>query len=123
MKIVTSVSKAPPSKCVGRREAQGAYRLIQRGKPFTPACGRNCTHPCKFECNRSNYDAHATIHEIKRFVSDGAFEKGVITRRRQERRQHRCQPERPPQRILPDPERLCRGHLRLRPRRRLPRLF
>lgn len=56
---------------------EDAYRLIRRDNPFPSVCGRICTHPCQFECNRANYDAPVAIRDIKRFVADKAFEKGV----------------------------------------------
>lgn len=54
-----------------------AYRLIRRDNPFPSVCGRICTHPCQFDCNRNNYDSSVEIRDIKRFVSDKAFENGV----------------------------------------------
>ena len=56
---------------------EDAYRLIRRDNPFPSVCGRICTHPCQFECNRANYDAPVAIRDIKRFVADRAFERGV----------------------------------------------
>lgn len=56
---------------------EDAYKLIRRDNPFPSVCGRICTHPCELKCNRASYDSAVAIRDIKRFVSDKAFENGV----------------------------------------------
>lgn len=51
-----------------------AYELIKRENPFPAVCGRICTHPCESKCRRGQLDEPIAIADLKRFVSDYAFE-------------------------------------------------
>ena len=51
-----------------------AYRLIRRENPLPSVCGRICTHPCEAMCNRGLHDEPIAICDVKRYVTDMAFE-------------------------------------------------
>lgn len=51
-----------------------AYHLIRRENPFPAVCGRICTRPCESKCRRAQLDEAIAIADLKRFVSDCAFE-------------------------------------------------
>ncbi|KUO62526.1 MAG: hydrogenase [Gracilibacter sp. BRH_c7a] len=51
-----------------------AYHLIRRENPFPAVCGRICTRPCESKCRRAQLDQSIAIADLKRFVSDCAFE-------------------------------------------------
>jgi NADH-quinone oxidoreductase subunit F len=50
-----------------------AYDLIRQENPMPSVCGRICTHPCEKKCRRGTVDEPLEICELKRFVSDYAF--------------------------------------------------
>ena len=52
---------------------EDAYRLIRQNNPLPSVCGRICTHPCQLKCNRNDIEKNVAIREIKRFVSDKAW--------------------------------------------------
>jgi len=54
-----------------------AYDLIKRENPFPAVCGRICTRPCESKCRRGQLDEPIAIADLKRFVSDYAFDQGV----------------------------------------------
>lgn len=54
-----------------------AYDLIKQENPFPAVCGRICTHPCESKCRRGQLDEPIAIADLKRFVTDFAFEQGV----------------------------------------------
>lgn len=51
-----------------------AYHLIRLENPFPAVCGRICTRPCESKCRRAQLDEAIAIADLKRFVSDCAFE-------------------------------------------------
>ena len=56
-----------------------AYELIMQENPFPSVCGRICTHPCEAKCNRGKKDKPVAIRELKRFVTDLAYQDGEPT--------------------------------------------
>lgn len=52
-----------------------AYRIIVRSIPFPSICGRACYHPCESMCRRGEVDEPVAIRELKKFVSEYAWEK------------------------------------------------
>lgn len=54
-----------------------AYDLIKQENPFPAVCGRICTHPCESKCRRGQVDEPIAIADLKRFVTDYAFEHEV----------------------------------------------
>lgn len=57
-----------------------AYHLIRRENPFPAVCGRICTRPCESKCRRAQLDESIAIADLKRFVSDQAFEQDNLVR-------------------------------------------
>ena len=80
---IDKMGKAPcAGACPGGVHAQGYVALIAQGRfqealdlireaiPFPGIIGRICTHPCEFNCRRSEIDAPVSIRLLKRFLSD-----------------------------------------------------
>lgn len=55
---------------------QEALDLIKQDNPLPGICGRVCTHPCEYECNRRKVDEAVAICALKRFVADWELKKG-----------------------------------------------
>jgi heterodisulfide reductase subunit A len=55
---------------------QEALDLIKEDNPLPGICGRVCTHPCEYECNRRKVDEAVAICALKRFVADWELKKG-----------------------------------------------
>ena len=51
-----------------------ALEIIRNDNVLPAICGRICTHPCEDACRRSEVDEAVAIRDIKRFVSDAAFD-------------------------------------------------
>jgi NADPH-dependent glutamate synthase beta subunit-like oxidoreductase/NAD-dependent dihydropyrimidine dehydrogenase PreA subunit len=51
-----------------------ALHLIRKDNVLPAICGRVCTHPCEEECRRADVDEAIAIRDIKRFISDVAFD-------------------------------------------------
>ncbi len=54
-----------------------ALELIKKDNPLPGICGRVCTHPCEYECNRRNVDEAVAICALKRFVADWELKQGI----------------------------------------------
>ena len=54
-----------------------AYRLIRQRLPFPMSVGRVCDHPCEVKCRRAQVDEPVSIRDLKRMVSDYAYEHGI----------------------------------------------
>lgn len=59
---------------VANGRLQEAYQLIRRDNPFPAVCGRVCTHPCEYKCQRSMLDESLAIADIKRYVADWYYD-------------------------------------------------
>ncbi len=57
---------------------EGKYKealdIIRNDNVLPAICGRVCTHPCEDACRRSEVDEPLAIRDIKRFVSDAAYD-------------------------------------------------
>ncbi|VUT24225.1 MAG: FAD-binding protein [Candidatus Methanolliviera sp. GoM_asphalt] len=53
-----------------------AYKLIRSKVPFPGVLGRVCPHPCEDRCKRGLIDDPISIVEVKRFVTDCAYNGG-----------------------------------------------
>lgn len=51
-----------------------SWQMVYNDNPLPGACGRVCTHPCESKCYRGEVDDAVSIREIKRFVSDVAYQ-------------------------------------------------
>jgi len=81
----------PPCRatCPAGVNAQGYVALISQGKfkealgvlrrtmPFAGVCGRVCTHPCEYECERGKVDEPIAIRNLKRFMADYVSKNGA----------------------------------------------
>ena len=54
-----------------------ALRIIREDNPFASVCGRTCHHPCESACNRRLVDDAISIMELKRFVVDTVYARGL----------------------------------------------
>ncbi len=54
-----------------------ALRIIREDNPFASVCGRTCHHPCEGACNRRLVDDAISIMELKRFVVDTIYARGL----------------------------------------------
>ncbi|MBU0516230.1 MAG: FAD-dependent oxidoreductase, partial [Proteobacteria bacterium] len=58
--------------------AEGKYReswaVVCERNPFPAVCGRICSHPCEGSCRRGELDQPVAIKDIKRVVTDWAWE-------------------------------------------------
>ncbi|HSJ55714.1 MAG TPA: FAD-dependent oxidoreductase, partial [Anaerolineae bacterium] len=54
-----------------------ALRIIREDNPFASVCGRTCNHPCESACNRRHVDEAISIMELKRFVVDTVYARGL----------------------------------------------
>jgi NADPH-dependent glutamate synthase beta subunit-like oxidoreductase/coenzyme F420-reducing hydrogenase delta subunit/NAD-dependent dihydropyrimidine dehydrogenase PreA subunit len=81
--VIDKMGKPPcTAACPGGIHAQGYVALIAQGRfqealdlirqaiPFPGIIGRICTHPCEFNCRRSEIDSPVSIRLLKRFVAD-----------------------------------------------------
>jgi NADPH-dependent glutamate synthase beta subunit-like oxidoreductase/coenzyme F420-reducing hydrogenase delta subunit/NAD-dependent dihydropyrimidine dehydrogenase PreA subunit len=81
--VIDKIGKPPcAAVCPGGVHAQGYVALIAQGRfqealdliceaiPFPGIIGRICTHPCEFNCRRSEIDTPVSIRLLKRFVAD-----------------------------------------------------
>ena len=72
-------------------EFEEALRIIREDNPFASVCGRTCHHPCEGRCNRRLIDKPIAIMELKRFVVDYVYARGLprpidpVPRTREER--------------------------------------
>jgi NADPH-dependent glutamate synthase beta subunit-like oxidoreductase/NAD-dependent dihydropyrimidine dehydrogenase PreA subunit len=68
---------------VARGDWEGAWRLISDVNPLPATLGRICQRPCEEECKRGMLvDEPLPIREIKRLVSDWAWEAGLAAAKR-----------------------------------------
>ncbi|MFH0813641.1 MAG: FAD-dependent oxidoreductase, partial [Pseudomonadota bacterium] len=51
-----------------------AYQSIVEDNPLPAVCGRVCHHPCEGKCRRGEVDEPVAIREIRRFISDYAYQ-------------------------------------------------
>jgi heterodisulfide reductase subunit A len=58
-------------------EFEEALRIIREDNPFASVCGRTCHHPCEGRCNRRLVDKPIAIMELKRFVVDYVYARGL----------------------------------------------
>ncbi len=88
--VIDKVGIAPcQDACPAGQHAQGyisyvregrfeeALRIIREDNPFPSVCGRTCHHPCEGRCNRRLVDNSISIMELKRFVADYAYSRGL----------------------------------------------
>ena len=54
-----------------------ALRIIREDNPFASVCGRTCHHPCEGRCNRRLVDKSIAIMDLKRFVVDYVYARGL----------------------------------------------
>ncbi len=54
-----------------------ALRIIREDNPFASVCGRTCHHPCEGRCNRRLVDKPIAIMDLKRFVVDYVYARGL----------------------------------------------
>jgi heterodisulfide reductase subunit A len=102
--VIDKVGIAPcQDGCPAGQHAQGyisyiregqfeeALRIIREDNPFASVCGRTCHHPCEGRCNRRLIDKPISIMELKRFVVDYVYARGLprpiepVLRTREER--------------------------------------
>lgn len=57
---------------------QESLEMVRRDNPFPAVCGRVCTHPCEYDCERGETDKPVSIKSLKRFVADYEKEVGRI---------------------------------------------
>ncbi len=60
---------------IRQKRYEEAYQVILNDNPLPSVCGRVCRHYCESECTRQKVDEPVSIMELKRFVSDWAFER------------------------------------------------
>jgi heterodisulfide reductase subunit A len=88
--VIDKVGIAPcQAACPAGQHAQGyisyiregkfeeALRIIREDNPFASVCGRTCHHPCEGNCNRRLVDQSISIMELKRFVVDYVYARGL----------------------------------------------
>jgi heterodisulfide reductase subunit A len=88
--VIDKVGIAPcQDACPAGQHAQGyisyiregqfeeALRIIREDNPFASVCGRTCHHPCEGRCNRRLVDKPIAIMELKRFVVDYVYARGL----------------------------------------------
>ncbi len=88
--VIDKVGIAPcQDACPAGQHAQGyisyiregqfeeALRIIREDNPFASVCGRTCHHPCEGRCNRRLVDKSVAIMELKRFVVDYVYARGL----------------------------------------------
>ncbi len=88
--VIDKVGIAPcQNACPAGQHAQGyisyiregefeeALRIIREDNPFASVCGRTCHHPCEGNCNRRLVDQPISIMELKRFVVDYVYARGL----------------------------------------------
>ncbi|HNS52621.1 MAG TPA: FAD-dependent oxidoreductase [Anaerolineae bacterium] len=88
--VIDKVGVAPcQDACPAGQHAQGyisyiregrfeeALRIIREDNPFASVCGRTCHHPCEGACNRRLVDEPLSIMELKRFVVDYVYARGL----------------------------------------------
>jgi heterodisulfide reductase subunit A len=88
--VIDKVGIAPcQDACPAGQHAQGyisyiregkfeeALRIIRENNPFASVCGRTCHHPCEGNCNRRLVDKPLSIMELKRFVVDYVYARGL----------------------------------------------
>ncbi len=88
--VIDKVGIAPcQDACPAGQHAQGyisyiregqfeeALRIIREDNPFASVCGRTCHHPCEGRCNRRLVDTPIAIMELKRFVVDYVYARGL----------------------------------------------
>ena len=88
--VIDKVGIAPcQDACPAGQHAQGyisyiregqfeeALRIIREDNPFASVCGRTCHHPCEGRCNRRLVDKPISIMELKRFVVDYVYARGL----------------------------------------------
>jgi heterodisulfide reductase subunit A len=102
--VIDKVGIAPcQAACPAGQHAQGyisyiregrfeeALRIIREDNPFASVCGRTCHHPCEGNCNRRLVDKPLAIMDLKRFVVDTIYARGLprpidpVPRTREER--------------------------------------
>jgi len=47
-----------------------ALELYRSRNPFPATCGRICTHPCQYVCNRGRLDEALAVRDLHRFLAD-----------------------------------------------------
>jgi heterodisulfide reductase subunit A len=62
---------------IRERQFEEALRIIREDNPFASVCGRTCHHPCEGNCNRRLVDQPISIMELKRFVVDYVYARGL----------------------------------------------
>jgi heterodisulfide reductase subunit A len=62
---------------IREREFEEALHIIREDNPFASVCGRTCHHPCEGRCNRRLVDQPISIMELKRFVVDYVYARGL----------------------------------------------
>jgi heterodisulfide reductase subunit A len=88
--VIDKVGIAPcQNACPAGQHAQGyisyiregkfeeALRIIREDNPFASVCGRTCHHPCEGNCNRRLVDQSIAIMDLKRFVVDYVYARGL----------------------------------------------
>ncbi len=88
--VIEKVGIAPcQAACPAGQHAQGyisyiregrfeeALRIIREDNPFPSVCGRTCHHPCEGSCNRRLVDKPLAIMDLKRFVVDHVYSRGL----------------------------------------------
>jgi heterodisulfide reductase subunit A len=88
--VIDKVGIAPcQNACPANQHAQGyisyiregqfeeALHIIREDNPFASVCGRTCHHPCEGNCNRRLVDKSIAIMDLKRFVVDYVYARGL----------------------------------------------
>jgi heterodisulfide reductase subunit A len=88
--VINKVGIAPcQNACPANQHAQGyisyiregefeeALHIIREDNPFASVCGRTCHHPCEGNCNRRLVDKSIAIMDLKRFVVDYVYARGL----------------------------------------------
>ena len=62
---------------IRERRFEEALRIIREDNPVASVCGRTCHHPCEGNCNRRLIDKPIAIMDLKRFVVDYVYARGL----------------------------------------------
>jgi len=62
---------------IKEKRFEDAYNVIIRDNPLPSVCGRICKHYCEDECTRKEVDDPLSIMNLKRFISDWAYENKI----------------------------------------------
>ncbi|MEE9118232.1 MAG: FAD-dependent oxidoreductase, partial [Calditrichia bacterium] len=62
---------------IKEKRFEDAFNVIIRDNPLPSVCGRICKHYCEDECTRKEVDDPLSIMNLKRFISDWAYENKI----------------------------------------------